>query len=45
VQVLAAVGKEPLDAADGLQIEGERTLIGEVAEADRRRDQQRVADT
>jgi hypothetical protein len=44
VQVLAAVGEEPLDA-DGLQIERERTMIGEVAEADRRRDQQRVADT
>ena len=37
------IGEEPSDV-DGQQIEGEKTLNWEAAKADKRRDQQRVAD-
>ena len=43
MQFSAAIGQEPSDA-DGRQTEEEKTLNWEAAEANKRRDQQRVVD-
>ena len=43
MQFLTAMGEGPSDA-DRRQTDGERTMNWEAGEADRRRDQQKVAD-